>query len=133
MVEMQDNTGADKYPLKDFNNIGKEQIRRFDGIEKASGRAIYTMDIQLPGMLHMKFLACPYPNAKIKRMDTSRAESLPGVRAILRYDDPALPEVIDLGGHGPTAIRAIPAVARFEGEPWVRLWQRIPKRLQKKH
>jgi len=117
MVEMQDNTGADKYPLKDFNNIGKEQIRRFDGIEKASGRAIYTMDIQLPGMLHMKFLACPYPNAKIKRMDTSRAESLPGVRAILRYDDPALPEVIDLGGHGPTAIRAIPAVARFEGEP----------------
>ena len=117
MVEMQDNTGADKYPLQDFNHIGKRQIRRLDGIEKASGRAIYTMDIQLPGMLHMKFLTCPYPNAKIVKLDTSRAEAFPGVRGVLRYDDPELPEVADLGGHGPTAIKVIPDVARFEGEP----------------
>jgi CO/xanthine dehydrogenase Mo-binding subunit len=117
MVEMQDNTGADKYPLQDFNHIGKRQIRRLDGIEKASGRAIYTMDIQLPGMLHMKFLTSPYPNAKIIKLDTSRAEAFPGVRGVLRYDDPGLPEVADLGGHGPTAIKVIPDVARFEGEP----------------
>ncbi len=117
MIEMQDNTGADKYPLKEFNNIGKENVRRLDGLEKASGRALYTMDVQLPGMLYQKFLTSPYAHAEIKRMDTSRAESLPGVRGVLRYDDPELPEVADLGGHGPTAIPPVPHVAHFEGEP----------------
>ena len=50
-------------------------------------------------------------------MDTTRAEALPGVRAVLRYDDPELPEVADLGGHGPSAIKVLPDIAHFEGEP----------------
>jgi CO/xanthine dehydrogenase Mo-binding subunit len=117
MLDMEDNIGADKYPLRDFNTIGKKEIRRIDGIEKASGRALYTMDIQLPGMLFMQFLTSPYPHAKIRNMDTAKAEALPGVRAVLRYDDPELPEVADLGGHGPTAIKVLSDIARFEGEP----------------
>jgi CO/xanthine dehydrogenase Mo-binding subunit len=117
MIEMEDNVGADKYPLKEFKNIGKENIRRFDGLEKASGRARYTMDVQLPGMLYLRFLNSPYPHAKIKAMDTTEAETLMGVRGVLRYDDPELPEEADLGGHGPTAIKVLPDVARFEGEP----------------
>jgi xanthine dehydrogenase molybdenum-binding subunit len=117
MIEMEDNVGADMYPLKKFNNIGKKQIRRLDGIEKVSGRARYTIDVQLPGMLHMKLLLCPYPHAEIRSMDTTKAEALPGVRGILRYDDPELPEVADLGGHGPTAIPVLSHIAYFEGEP----------------
>lgn len=117
MIEMEDNTGADKYPLKNFNYIGKKGVRRLDGLEKASGRAEYTADIQLPGMLHLKFFTSPYPHAKIINMDTSKAEALFGVRGVLRYDDPELPEVVDLGGHGPTAIKALSDVAYFEGEP----------------
>ncbi len=117
MIEMEDNVGFDKYPLKDFDQIGRKNVRRLDGKEKVSGRAEYTMDIQLPGMLYLKFLTSPYPHAEIKSMDTSRAEALPGVRGILRYDDPDLPEVADLGGHGPTAVAPIPKVAHFEGEP----------------
>jgi CO/xanthine dehydrogenase Mo-binding subunit len=117
MIEMQDNIGADRHPLKDFNVIGKNKIRRLDGLEKASGRARYTMDVQLPGMLHMRFLTSPFPHAKIKNMDTSEAEALPGVRGILRYDDPELPEVADLGGHGPTAVPVLPRVAHFQGQP----------------
>ncbi|MBW1717572.1 MAG: xanthine dehydrogenase family protein molybdopterin-binding subunit, partial [Deltaproteobacteria bacterium] len=117
MLQMQDNLGADKYQLNNFKNIGKQGIRRLDGIEKASGRARYTADIQLPGMLYMKFLTSPYPNARIESMDTTAAEKLEGVRAILRYDDPELPSSVDLGGHGPTAIRPLSNVARFEGEP----------------
>ena len=116
MIEMEDNVGFDKYSLKEFNQIGRKNVRRLDGTEKASGRAEYTMDIQLPGMLHLKFLRSPYPHAEVKRMDTSRAETFPGVRGVLRYDDPELPEVADLGGHGPTAERPIPNVAHFEGE-----------------
>ena len=107
MIEMEDNVGFDQYPLKDFDQIGRKDVRRLDGNEKASGRAEYTMDVQLPGMLYLKFLTSPYSHAEIKRMDTSRAEALPGVRGILRYDDPDLPEVADLGGHGPTAVAPI--------------------------
>ena len=116
MIEMEDNVGFDKYSLEEFNQIGKKDVRRLDGTEKASGRAEYTMDVQLPGMLYLKFLKSPYPHAEVKSMDTSRAEAFPGVRGVLRYDDPELPEVADLGGHGPTAERPIPNVAHFEGE-----------------
>ena len=116
MIEMEDNVGFDKYSLEEFNQIGKKDVRRLDGTEKASGRAEYTMDVQLPGMLYLKFLRSPYPHAEVKSMDTRRAEAFPGVRGVLRYDDPELPEVADLGGHGPTAERPIPNVAHFEGE-----------------
>ena len=68
--------------------IGKRRIRRIDGYEKASGKAIYVRDIYRPGMLYGKLYLSPHTHAKIKRMDTSKAEALPGVRAILRYDDP---------------------------------------------
>ena len=74
------------------------------------------MDIQLPGMLYLRFLTSPYPHAEIKQMDTSRAEAFPGVRAVLRYDDPELPAEADLGGHAPSALPVLPRVAHFEGE-----------------
>jgi len=87
--EMPSNTMEhDKYMPETFNVLGKRGVRRIDGYRKASGKAEYTRDIQLPGMLYAKFLTSPYPNAKIKSMDTSKAEALPGVRAVLRYDDP---------------------------------------------
>ena len=73
---------ADAYPLSEYAAIGK-RVRRKDGYEKASGYAIYTSDVQLPGMLYSKILACPYPHARIKSMDTEKAEALPGVRAVL--------------------------------------------------
>lgn len=117
ILELMDNLQADKYPLRKYTHIGRRGIRRLDGIEKASGKAIYTIDVQLPGMLYMRFLTSPYPHAKIKRMDTSKAEALPGVRAVLRYDDPELPSFADLGGHSPSTLPVLPQVAHFEGEP----------------
>ena len=116
ILELLDNLKADKYPLDEYNHIGKRGIRRLDGYEKASGKAVYTMDMQLPGMLYMRFLTSPYPHAEIKNMDTSKAEALPGVRAILRYDDPELPSEADLGGHAPSSVPVLPKVAHFEGE-----------------
>ena len=64
----------------------------------------------------MRFLTSPYSHAKIVRMDTKRAEALPGVRAVLRYDDPDLPPSADLGGHVVSAERVIPDTAYFQGE-----------------
>ena len=70
-----------------FRDIGRRGIRRLDGYEKASGQAIYTRDVQLPGMLYARVLMSPYAHAKILEMNTGRAEALPGVRALIRYDD----------------------------------------------
>ncbi|MBW1784526.1 MAG: xanthine dehydrogenase family protein molybdopterin-binding subunit, partial [Deltaproteobacteria bacterium] len=116
ILELMDNLNADKYPLEKYDSIGKRGVQRLDGYEKASGKAVYTIDVQLPGMLHMRFLTSPFPHAEIKSMDTSRAEALPGVRAVLRYDDPDLPPEADLGGHAPSSVPVLSGVAYFEGE-----------------
>ena len=100
MEELQDNLAADKEPLKKYKHIGEKSGRRLDGYRKAGGRAEYTMDVQLPGMLYMRFLDCPYPHAKILNMDTRRAEKFPGVRYVLRYDNPELPDHAMLGKVG---------------------------------
>lgn len=63
------------------------RLRRIDGIDKASGRAVYTDDIALPGMLHGKILRSPHPHARIVSIDTSEAESLPGVHAVVTGRD----------------------------------------------
>jgi len=73
-----------------FNEIGKRGQRRLDGYEKATGKALYTRDMQIPGMLYARVLRSPYAHARIKSMDTRRAETLPGVKAILRFDDPEI-------------------------------------------
>ncbi|MCL5951598.1 MAG: xanthine dehydrogenase family protein molybdopterin-binding subunit [Chloroflexi bacterium] len=71
--------------------VGKP-VPRVDGEERASGAAHYPSDIRLPGMLHAKFLRSPYPHARVRRIDTSRAEQLPGVRAVMSKDNaPATP------------------------------------------
>ncbi|PKN67733.1 MAG: xanthine dehydrogenase [Deltaproteobacteria bacterium HGW-Deltaproteobacteria-12] len=116
--ELLDNLRFDKYPLPEERqkSIGSRTVRRLDGVEKASGYANYTMDVQLPGMLYARFLTSPYPHAAIKSMDCSKAEALPGVRAILRYDDPEIQVKEDLGGHGVSPKLPLPGVAHFQGE-----------------
>lgn len=67
---------------------------KIDAKEKALGKTQYLDDItlkgKLPGMLYAKILESPYPHARILKMDTSKAEELPGVHAVIRYDDPEL-------------------------------------------
>ncbi len=58
------------------------RIRRVDGPAKVSGNARYTYDVNLSGMLYGKILRSPHAHAKIKSIDTSEAESLPGVKAV---------------------------------------------------
>jgi CO/xanthine dehydrogenase Mo-binding subunit len=116
ILELFDNLNADKYQRDKYEKIGKRDVRRIDGYEKATGAAKYTLDIDLTGMLYGRFLTSPYPHAEIKRMDTSKAEELPGVRAVLRYDDPELPPAAMLGGHSGSLMPVLPGVAHFQGE-----------------
>jgi len=115
IVTPEHNMRADKYPLEEYSEIGKRGVWRKDGYEKVSGYAIYTSDVQLPGMLYLRILASPYPHASIKSMDTSKAEALPGVRAILRYDDPELPEKFDTSGHFGDEEPVLNRVAYWQG------------------
>ncbi len=116
MLDAFDNKVADPYPLDEYKAIGNRDIRRTDGFEKATGAARYTLDVQLPGMLYGRFLTSPYPHAKILSLDTSEAERMPGVRCVLRYDDPELPEGASLGGHELNNVCPLPEVAYFQGE-----------------
>jgi len=70
----------------DYLNIGK-RLPRVDGIVKATGEAKFTADLSLPGMLHGKILRSPHPHARILHIDTSRAKSLFGVRAVVTGKD----------------------------------------------
>lgn len=67
---------------------------KIDAREKALGRVTYFDDLTLPGkfptMIYGKILTSPYANATILRMDTEKAEKMPGVFAVLRYDDPEI-------------------------------------------
>jgi CO/xanthine dehydrogenase Mo-binding subunit len=67
---------------KVMDRIGGSFPRK-DGIEKVTGTAIYTGDYAVSGMLHVKMVTSPYAHAKIKSIDTSKAELVPGVRAII--------------------------------------------------
>lgn len=62
-------------------------VPRVDGPEKVTGRAVYTVDVKLPGMLTAKMLRSPLPHARILNIDTSRAEALPGVKAVITGKD----------------------------------------------
>jgi len=56
---------------------------RIDGIQRVTGQATYTHDVQLPGMLHARFLRSPHARARVLRVDDARALGLRGVRAVL--------------------------------------------------
>jgi CO/xanthine dehydrogenase Mo-binding subunit len=73
-------------PGRQFKFVG-QSVPRVDGIEKVTGRAKFTGDLLIPGMLHGKILRSPYPHARIICIDASEAESLPGVTAVLTAAD----------------------------------------------
>ena len=61
--------------------------RRCDGAEKVTGKALYTVDVKLPGMAHGKILRSPYAHARLTRVDATQAEKLPGVFAVVTRED----------------------------------------------
>ena len=74
----------------DLEIIGSRQ-RKVDGMEKSAGRALFTDDIVLAGMLHGKILRSPHPHARIVSIDLAAAEALPGVYAVTTGRDMPLP------------------------------------------
>ena len=69
-----------------YDVVGTRPIRH-DGLEKVIGAAKFGADTQLSGMLHGKVLRSPHAHARIKSIDTSKAEALPGVTAVVTSKD----------------------------------------------
>ena len=78
--------------IEDYKVIGSRPIRH-DGADKVTGRAVYGADVQFAGLLHGKVLRSPHAHAVIKSIDTSKAEALDGVKAVMTVQD--LPELED--------------------------------------
>src|SRR6266699_5465991 len=87
----------------DFSIIGKP-IAMVDAAGKTTGAGKYTDDLSLPGMLVGKILHSPYPHARIKKIDTSRAEKLDGVVAVVIGQDAPTPYGILPVGHDEHAL-----------------------------
>ena len=72
--------------IENYKVVGTRPIRH-DGTDKVTGRAVYGADVQLAGLLHGKTLRSPHAHARIRSIDTSRAEAHPGVRAVVTGAD----------------------------------------------
>ncbi|MCC6364031.1 MAG: xanthine dehydrogenase family protein molybdopterin-binding subunit [Bryobacterales bacterium] len=82
----------------EYSVIGTRPIRH-DGADKVTGRALYGADFQIAGLLHGHVLRSPHAHARILRIDTSKAEALPGVKAVVTAADfpPSGDRLVDLG------------------------------------
>ena len=70
----------------EYDVVGKRPVRP-DGVDKVTGRAQYGADLDLTGLLHARVLRSPHAHARIKSIDTSAAEALAGVRAVVTAAD----------------------------------------------
>ncbi|MBA4394260.1 MAG: xanthine dehydrogenase family protein molybdopterin-binding subunit, partial [Desulfobacca sp.] len=71
--------------MEELQIVG-QRIPKIDALDKVTGRAKYIQDVKLPGMLYGKILYSKYAHAQIMHIDTSKAEKLRGVRAVLTGD-----------------------------------------------
>ena len=88
-----------------FKWVGTRPVRP-DGVDKVTGRANFGADFTLPGMLTGKILRSPHAHARIRGIDTSRALSVPGVKAVVTAADfPDIPDGEQMVGEGPMNFR----------------------------
>ena len=85
---------------KEYKVIGTRPIRH-DGVDKVTGRALYGADFTMAGLLHGKILRSPHAHARIKSIDTSKAEAHAGVKAaVTAADMPEADEGVVVLGEG---------------------------------
>ena len=85
--------------------VGTRPIRP-DGVDKVTGRAVFAADTRAAGMLWGKILRSPHAHARIVKIDTSKAEALPGVKAVCTSADfPDIPSEEAFVGEGPMNFR----------------------------
>ena len=127
MVEIEvDDVDGPQWGPRDAHSLLNHDLRRVDGPDKVTGRARYTHDIRLPGMVFARLLLCPFPSAQVE-LDCTAAARLPGVVAARPLRGKAALETRWLGQPiavvaaetpelAEDALRAI--VAKYKPLPW---------------
>ncbi len=72
--------------VEELKTVG-HSTPRIDGLQRVTGRATYSADVQLPNMLYARVLRSPHPHARILGIDVARALAAPGVKAILTHQN----------------------------------------------
>ena len=94
----------------DYRYIGKH-IKRRDADDIVTGAVQYTDDLKFQNLLHGKVMRSPYAHAIIKNIDKSKAEALPGVKAVLTWED-----IPDYRGGTPRNVRVLDKKVRYVGD-----------------
>lgn len=112
--QVPDDAPADWGASAGLKHVGR-RAPRLDGIEKVTGRARYTTDVRLPGMLYGRVLRSPHAHANVRHIDPSPALRQPGVKAVVVLDH-VLGTATEEGegsGKGPTPVPQL----RYAGQP----------------
>lgn len=110
-----DAQGTTQLPPWGETRVVGRPLSRVDAYERVSGSAVYTLDLALPDMLHAAIVRCPHAHARVTRVDTSRAERMPGVRAVLTAATPGADIPWYYGPQGPTS-QLFDAHCRYAGD-----------------
>jgi xanthine dehydrogenase YagR molybdenum-binding subunit len=103
-------------PWKKTKVVG-ERLPRVDGYERVSGTAVYPSDVVLPDMLYGAVLRSPHAHATVKSLDTSAAEKMPGVGAVLTPSSAEVQNVSWPLYRGSDPVPILSTSCKFEGEP----------------
>jgi CO/xanthine dehydrogenase Mo-binding subunit len=108
--------GSGEYPdpWKKTDVVGT-RVPRVDGYERVSGAAVYPHDVSLPEMLHGAILRCPHAHANVLKIDTSKAEKMPGVMAVLTGKSPGA-DIPWYSRGGESSSKLFDTHCRHEGE-----------------
>jgi CO/xanthine dehydrogenase Mo-binding subunit len=93
--------------------VGKKMTRT-DAYQRVSGAATYPSDVILPNMLYGAILRCPHPNARVKKVDTTEAAKMPGVRTVISASTPGMNPDFTYRGKGKTKL--FDSHCRYEGD-----------------
>jgi CO/xanthine dehydrogenase Mo-binding subunit len=95
------------------------RLPRYDGIEHVTGRTVFVDDVRVQGTLVAKALRSPLHRAAITGLDTSKAEAMPGVKAVITWKDVPLLEYGHLSALGIPADEPLLAKdeVRYQGQP----------------
>ena len=114
-------TDPQPWDINTKTRIVGTRVPRIDGAAKVTGKAKYTFDMNLPGTLYGKILRSPHPSAIIKRIDTSKAAALPGVKAVLAYTEMPNYSKDNKVIYAGQEIAAVAAINRYVAEDAIRL------------
>ncbi|HEX7626371.1 MAG TPA: molybdopterin cofactor-binding domain-containing protein, partial [Gaiellaceae bacterium] len=94
----------EQWPAGPLEVVGRPAVRA-DGLERATGQAIFTADLTLPGLLHTAVLRSPHPRARVASIDLAPALAAPGVHAAIGPNE--IPQLSDEPNYQGAAIAAV--------------------------